>query len=98
MEYRLYIRVPDLPFEEEKRWQPFADLLNADFAEYGPVISWSGSDIEVIIALVARDQAAAVHSGVGVIGQALRRVGRGDLYPHRVEVEEVNADCELSIA
>lgn len=101
MEYRLWITIPDLPLVDESGWEPFALCLDGEFAEFGPVMTWAENhrDLIAIIALDAGNEAEAARLGVGVIADALQRVGLSDRYPIALEVEDAAAaDAEPSLA
>ena len=96
MEFRAYLTIPNLSFQDEARWEPFIQALERDHPELGPVIGWGEAGAEVIIAMDSESEAAAARHGVDAVTQCLRAVGLGDLYPHGVEIELV--EDELATA
>jgi hypothetical protein len=95
VEYRLWITIPDLPLLAD-RSEPFMQCMDREFAEFGPVFTGAGNGLVAIIALDAADEAQAATLGVGIISDALHRVGFEDHYPAAIEVEEVSVeDAEL---
>lgn len=99
MEYRLWITIPDLPLDDEDRWEPLARCLELEFSDFGPVFTWTEDHLVAIIALDAGSEAEAALLGVGIIADALQRVGLSDRYPIALDVEEADTtDAELTPA
>jgi hypothetical protein len=97
MEYRLWITVPDLPFEAEERWEPFIRRMEKDHQNLGPVLTWDGEGGTIVIVAVDTDnEAHAVAQGIEAVADALNAAGLGDHYPASVEIEL--AESELQAA
>ncbi|MEK6278446.1 MAG: hypothetical protein AABM29_10600 [Actinomycetota bacterium] len=93
MEYRLWITVPDLPFEDEKRWEPFLERLEKTHSSLGPILSWSPSGAALIIlGLDAESEARAAQTGFDVVTSALQAGGLANHYPREIEVEPIPED------
>lgn len=100
-EYELWLTIPDLPLvNDEGPWEPLGEILDHDYGEFGPVLTWSGGgrDLVVIIGVDAENEAEATRLGVGVVSDALQRAGLGDHYPSAVEVESAEGDAQLAHA
>ena len=50
-EIRARITVPDLPCDDEERWEPLADALERDHGEYGPILAWERDDLVAVLSL-----------------------------------------------
>ena len=96
MEYRARIEVPELPVEDESRWGPLMDRLVGDCGEFGPVLSWEGDSVLVVMSTEAADRSTAARRLFDAVTECLVSVGLSDLYPVSVEVEL--ADEELAPA
>lgn len=90
MEYRMWITVPDLPFEPEERWEPFGRDLDKRHAELGPILSWDGSNAVVILLVDSESEATAAQVAFDAVSDSLRQTGLADHYPAHVEVEHVD--------
>ena len=87
MEYSARIEVPGLPVEDEARWGPLADRLEADFGQFGPVLSWEGMSVLVVMSTEATDRSTAARDLFDAVAECLSSVGLSDFYPVSVEVE-----------
>jgi hypothetical protein len=86
MEYRLWVTVPDLPVEDEARWEPFITLLETQF-DYGAVLAWHENDAQVILSLSADSEAHATQAAIDAVATSLHEAGLGDHHPAELEVE-----------
>ena len=89
MEFRARIEVPGLPVEEESRWQPLIERLESKFGDFGPVLSWEGDSVIVVISTQAVDRGAAARELFGAVAESLNSAGLTDAYPVSLEVENV---------
>jgi hypothetical protein len=87
MEYRARIEVPGLPVEDEARWGPLADRLETDFGRFGPVLSWEGRSVLIVMSTEATDRSTAARDLFDAVAECLSSVGLSDSYPVSVEVE-----------
>jgi len=87
MEYRGWISVPGLPFDEEAKWEPVIEQLERDAANFGPVIGWDENGAQIVVSTEATDQTSAAREFYDLVIDGLRACGLTDLYPTRVEVE-----------
>lgn len=88
-EYRVWITVPDLPFSADDVWEPLIDELERRHGDLGPVLSWDGADMTVVLATDSDSEARAAQTGIDAVAGALHRAGLGSRYPASVEVELV---------
>ena len=88
-EIRARITVPDLPCDDEQQWEPFADALERDHGEFGPILAWERDDLVTVLSMDATDRAHAAQVLVSAVIDSLRRAGLGDRYPTAIELEEV---------
>lgn len=86
MEYRARIAVPDLPVEDEPRWGPLIDHLEAEFGGFGPVLSWEGDSMLVVMSTETNDRSTAARTLFDAVADSLSSVGLVDYYPASVEV------------
>ncbi len=87
MEYRARITVPDLPVGEESQWGPLIEHLESRFGRFGPVLSWQGRSVLVVMATEAGDRNAAARALFDAVAESLSAVGLADHYPASVEIE-----------
>jgi hypothetical protein len=97
MEFRAFLQIPGLPFEDEGRWEPFINRLESNYRELGPVVGWSEQGAEVVVSIRSASEADATRRAVDAVTDCLRSTGLGELYPGSVEVERVS-DEELASA
>ena len=93
VEHRIWLTIPNLPFDDEQAWEPIITALEREHGELGPTISFEPDGSATIV--VADDTPDAAHAARGAIAaviDTLRAVGRDDLYPTAVEVEVVSVD------
>ena len=88
-EIRARITVPDLPCDDEQRWEPLADALERDHGAFGPILAWERDDLVTVLSMDATDRAHAVQVLVGAVTDSLHRAGLGDRFPTAIELEEV---------
>ncbi len=81
MEYRVWVRISGLSFEQEGSWGQLLRVLERDHGECGPVISWPDdhSSAVVIVAADAMSAAAASATLTAVVIEALRVCGLDSL-------------------
>ncbi len=87
MEYRARIAIPNIPVEDESRWEPLIDHLEADFGRYGPVLSWEGTSALIVMSMEGNDRSTAARTLFDAVADSLRSIGLVDHYPASVEVE-----------
>lgn len=87
VEYRGWIKVPDLPYEREKDHERLHAALLADHVDLGPVMTWDDDATVVVLATDAEDEAAAASILTGAVSDALHASDLGHLYPAGVEIE-----------
>ncbi|MCP9490251.1 MAG: hypothetical protein MSC31_10300 [Solirubrobacteraceae bacterium MAG38_C4-C5] len=98
VEHRTWLTILNLPFDDEQAWEPIITALEREHGELGPTISFEpDGSATIVVADDTPDAAHAARGAVAVVIDALRAVGRGDLYPTAVEVALVSSD-ELSPA
>ncbi len=89
MEFRSWIKVPGLAYEQEVEHERLHKMLLRDHVDLGPVMSWAdgGSSTVVVLAIDAADEAAAAGAMSDAVVDSLHASGLGHLYPAAVEVE-----------
>ena len=92
MEYRAWITVPGLAFEDEERWEPFITSLERERADLGAIIGWDGDDAYVVVTTDAPDRATAALELLAAVGDALRRACLEDAEPRVARIEVVPED------
>lgn len=97
MEQRTRTRITSFPhWDAEPEWQPFIAYLEREHPELGPVLSWDGPDVGVVV--LADDQpdaATAAETAAHVIADALRHAGLGDRFASVEDVEPADADTPV---
>jgi len=88
-EIRARITVPDLPCDDEQQWEPFADALERDHGDFGPILAWERDDLVTVLSMDATDRAHAAKVLVGVVTDSLQQAGLGDRYRTAIELAEV---------
>ena len=88
-EIRARITVPDLPCDDEQQWEPFADALERDHGDFGPILAWERDDLVAVLSMDATDRAHGALVLVGAMIDPLHQAGLGDRYPTAIELEEV---------
>ena len=81
MEYRVWVEISGLLFEQEEKWEQLLRVLERDHGEFGPVISWPDdhSAAVVIVAANATSATAASVTLTAVVTEALRVCGLDSL-------------------
>jgi len=87
-EYRTWITVAGLSFDDEAAWEPFISALEERHAELGPILSWEngGKDALAVLATDAPDEAEAARVCADAVVDALHAAGLGDRYPAALRV------------
>jgi 2C-methyl-D-erythritol 2,4-cyclodiphosphate synthase len=97
-EFRAIITVAGLPVEDEARWGRLATVLDRDHAEFGPVLSWDGGNLQVVLATEAPKAAQAAAELRSVVSNALAVAGLADVSATAVEVEQLTPCARSSQA
>ena len=97
MEYRAFLTIPGLDFDEERNWEPFIERLERRHADLGPVIGFVEGGAEVVLATDSDSEAAVATRTVEIVAESLQAVGLAGLYPRAVEIQPV-PDDELATA
>jgi hypothetical protein len=87
MEYRTWTSVADVPFSDESKWMPLTRYLELEHSEFGPVASWEGEAIVLILANDEPDPATAAENAARVVSDALHATGLADHFPTVYQVE-----------
>lgn len=90
MEHRVWISVPNMPFEREAQWLPLIEHLEQKHDGLGPVASWDDETTMVIVlAAETADGAAAAELAMSVVREALRAVALFERVPSVSRVQPV---------
>lgn len=94
MEFRAFIQVPGLPYENEPAHEGLFDVLRRDFGRLGPVMSWTsrGDATVVVLATDAEDESEAAAEMIAAVSMSLHRSNLGNLYPAAIEIEVVDEE------
>jgi hypothetical protein len=87
MEYRTWTSVADVPFHDEPKWLALTRHLEREHPELGPVASWEGEAIVLILANDEPDPATAAENAARVVSDALHATGLADRFPTVFQVE-----------
>lgn len=87
MEYRTWTSVAGIPHQDESVWLPLIRHLDKHHAELGPVATWEGDAIVLILANDEPDPATAAEHAARVVSEALHATGLADRFPTVYEVE-----------
>ncbi|HEX5309841.1 MAG TPA: hypothetical protein VFW38_12265 [Solirubrobacteraceae bacterium] len=91
MEYRTWTSVADLPLKIEDSWLPLTRYLERRHPQLGPVATWEGDALVLILAEDQPDPATAAERAATLISEALHACGLADRFPTVFQVEAVSA-------
>jgi hypothetical protein len=87
IEYRTWTSVADVPFSDESKWMLLTRYLELKHPELGPVASWEGEAIVLILASDEPDPATAAENAARIVSDALHATGLADHFPTVYQVE-----------
>ncbi len=86
----MWVKVPSLPHTEEWAVNAIVDALEKLHGDLGPVLTWEGDTMVVVLAAEKPDFAAAATTAIEAVRDALRDTGYDATHaPIGVEVEVV---------
>lgn len=91
MGYRGYLTVRGTGHENGEHWEALHRYLDAELADFGPVMSFADDsrEAEVILSADEPDHATAGQTFSDALYQALKAVGLGQCYVASEELEEI---------
>jgi hypothetical protein len=87
VEYRTCTSVADVPFTDEDKWMRLTEHLERTHPELGPVATWEGEAIVLILANDEPDPATAAENAARIVSEALHATGLADRFPTVFRVE-----------
>jgi hypothetical protein len=97
MEYRIWIRTPGLPVDDEAAWEPLIERLEQQHPELGPVLGWEDGGALFVFMTDAASSADAASDVVRVFLRATGEMGRAPT-SFQVWVEDAEGEAEEPLA
>jgi hypothetical protein len=91
VEYRTWTSVAGLPFEVEDGWLPVTRHLERQRPDLGPVATWEGDSLVLVLAAEHPDAATAAEQAALVVSDALHACGLTDRFATVFRVDAVSA-------
>lgn len=89
MEFRGWVEVQDIHWDDEDVWGPWFDLLHDQFVRFGPALGWEEDAACVVMSMEAESRGAAARVMFAAVADSLVLRGLSDLYPRSIRVEEI---------